>query len=145
MVISGKLRDDQIIKNIEHQFLGDRDIYKVAAVNGWNHRDKEDAIGTLEDSCQRAKKGLEVTNRSFTELEIYTIIRKLVLNITASGDNRKICSRVINKETQYEAIKFLNAIASSVTANPKLADQFFTALSLETKNQPLLAYNADRD
>ncbi len=142
--LSDRLRDPEVIADIQRDLLNERNVYEVAGKNGWPHRKAEDAKKTLEESCGNATTELQESRRKFTEQNVYFEIVQLIRQITLDSKNRQQWTRQINK-SQFEAIKFLNSIASAASGKAYESDHLIRVLHLESKKYRLPAYECQPD
>jgi len=132
VILCNKLRKDEIVERVE-EALGSNNIYDLARKNGWNHPNKDDANNTLVNSCVGAseKRRKELGKMSVStqeQLELDLLIQtKIIPELTRSTDQRRVISRTINN-SEYEGLKFLNAVAGQASRRPDISDGIVRAL-----------------
>jgi len=137
--ICDRLTNPDVLQKLQQDVLAGRDIYKIAGKNGWPYRNAEDAKSALEGSCIRSTQNLKARGRNYSDQEIYgLILTKLVPKMSSSQKDRATVSRVING-TEYEGIKFLNAVIGSIPSAERLTvtDEIMKILSLKSKEYQL--------
>ena len=118
--LSGKLRNKNIVDRLQNEILNGQNIYDVVSHNGWNYRNSEKARGKLEDSAITAKGESDKHRKKFNDMQVFTYFRDRVLPLIRSQDkDRAIVTRLINN-SQFEALKFLNALTRPVKVGDRI-------------------------
>ena len=137
VTLSGKFRNEKIMNGIETKVLDGQDPYRIAGSNGWNHRVPENAKSMLEKSAINAKSKIDAQIVRYNDREVFCYLRDRVMPILRSKDkDRKIAARIVNK-TEFEAIKFLNALLRSFNSDERMkkSDETLSILFQDNRQQ----------